>query len=76
MGGEGPATRFSQDSTTISFWANRIGLKLFDRQQQEDVYSKAREFLLERGSILIADYGYQDTTNTTVSCQILSEPVS
>ena len=75
MGGEGPAVRLSQDSTTISFWANRTGLKLFDSQQQEEVYSKAREFFLERGLTLIADYGWQeDTENTTVSCQIQSEP--
>ena len=75
MGGEGPAVRLSQDSTTISFWANRTGLKLFDSQQQEEVYSKAREFFLERSLTLIADYGWQeDTENTTVSCQIQSEP--
>jgi hypothetical protein len=77
MGGEGPAVRFSSDSTTISFWANRTGLKLFDNQQQEAVYSKAREFFLEKGLMLIADYGWKEgTENMTVSCQILSEPVS
>jgi hypothetical protein len=77
MGGEGPAVRFSQDSTTISFWAKRTGLELLDSQQKEAVYSKARMFFVERGSMLIADYGWQeDTTDTTVSGQILSKPVS
>ena len=76
MGGEGPAVRFSGDSTTISSWANRIGLKRFDNQQQEAAYSKAREFFLERGLMLISDYGWKEgTTNMTVSCQILSESV-
>ena len=77
MGGEGPAVRFSQDRTIISYWANRTGLKLFDSQQQEAVYSKTREFFLESGSMLIADHGWQeDTTDMTVSCRILTKLVS
>ena len=49
----------------------------FNCQQQEDIIQKQEGFLLKKGSILIADYGYQeDTTVTTVSCQILSKPAS
>ena len=76
MGGEGPAVRFSQDNTDISFWANRTGLKLLDSQQQEAVYSKAKGFFLERSSMLTQDGWQEVTTNTTVSFQIVSEPFS
>jgi len=72
MGGEGPTVTFSQDRSVPELWASHTGLKLLDSHELEIVYARAKDFLLQLGTMLVNDHGWHEEPKTEVRCLSLN----
>jgi len=67
MGGEGPAVRFSQETSDTAFWANRTGLKSLDEAELEACYNKAKDFIFHLGRVLVDDHSWREEQDPTAT---------